>query len=111
MDTRALENVLSRNGETITLRRLTGRGFWIDVQCRARVNDYSPDEMQGGIEQGDQKVVLSNAEITAAQWPGPPRIGDVILRNGGTLTAVVRAVSSNTLDNIVVRHNLTVRGT
>lgn len=111
MDTRALENFLTRNGEDIILRRLTGRGFYIDVTCRARVNDYQPDEMQGGIIQGDQKVVLSNVEIAAAQWPGPPRIGDVILRNGGAQSAVVKGASSNTLDSIVVRHNLQVRGT
>jgi hypothetical protein len=111
MDLSATNRFLAENGEDIILRRLTGRGFRIDVACRARVIDYTPEEQNGvGIVQGDQKAILSNDEIVAAKWPGPPRPGDVILRAGGTITALVRAASSYTIDSVVVRHNLQVRG-
>src|ERR1700743_199076 len=101
MDAQALKNFLDRNGEDVILRRLTGRGFYIDVTVRARINDYRPEEMAGGIVQGDQKCIISNTEITAAQWPGPPRVGDVIIRNGGTLSAMVKSAASSTLDSEV----------
>lgn len=40
----------------------------------------------GLISQGESVIVISNAEIAAAQWPGPPIKGDIIIDAGKTKT-------------------------
>ena len=78
--------MLARYGETVVLRRPTGQGLFTDVSCGARVDQFQPHEIAGGVMQGDRNVVLSNREIEAANWPGPPRRGDQIVIGGHTTT-------------------------
>jgi hypothetical protein len=67
----ALDSALAASGQDVTLRRTTGtQQVPFDVDCRAMVRKYQPDELIGGITQGGSMVVLSPTEITAAQWPG-----------------------------------------
>jgi hypothetical protein len=107
----ATADFLTQNGESIALRRLTGRGVFIEVICKARVTDYAPDEMVGGIVQGDRKMIISNREIEEAKWPGPPRAGDqVILLEQNGDTAMVRASYPNRVSGQTVRHTLQIRG-
>jgi len=66
----ALDRALAGNGETVTLRRLTG-DIAFDVECRAIVRGEVPDEARGDQVQDDSRVIISASEIIAAQWPGP----------------------------------------
>lgn len=48
-------------GETISIRRYSGSGLtrtWLDRSCRARVMGYAPNELVGGITQGDRKIIV-----------------------------------------------------
>lgn len=102
---------LEQNGEAIAIRRITGPRTWMEVLCKARVSAYQPDEMLGGIVQGDRKVILSNREIEDAKWPGPPRVGDqVILLDQAGLSARVTAAFSSGAFGETARHTLTIRG-
>jgi hypothetical protein len=120
MDTNALADTLERGGRYIRLRRLTGRGLYIEVRCAARVTKWTPElrlqiESSGGYAQGDRICVISNREILAAKWPGPPRRGDVVLIEGDdptTLnTTAVQSCDSSDVDGITTRHDMTLRGT
>lgn len=100
--------MLARYGETVVLRRPSGVAQFIDVSCVARVDQFQPHEITGGVVQGDRKVILSNREIEANAWPGPPRRGDQIIIAGRTTT--VQGVETVSVGGQVVRHNVQVRG-
>ena len=100
--------MLARYGETVVLRRPTGGGTAIDVTCAARVDQFQPHEITGGVPQGDRNVILSNREIEAANWPGPPRRGDQVIIGGRTTT--VQGVDTVSVGASIVRHNVQVRG-
>lgn len=68
----ALDRALARKGEIIILRRNFGTtpSTTVDVELRAFVRGYAPQELVGGISQTDSLIVTSPTEITRAQWPG-----------------------------------------
>jgi hypothetical protein len=69
----ALDRALARAGEDIIIRRVVGtlpNTVNIDVNVRALVRSYSPEELVGGITQTDSLVIISPSEIDRAQWPG-----------------------------------------
>jgi hypothetical protein len=104
----ATASMLTRYGEIVLLRRPTGNGQFTNVSCAARIDQFQPHELTGGVVQGDRKVILSNREIEAAAWPGPPRRGDQIVIGGRTTT--VQGVDTASIGDRVVRHDIQVRG-
>lgn len=90
----ALDEALADVGQLITLRRTTGtQQIPFDVQVKAMVRGYSPEELIGGITQQDSMVILSPTDIDAKGWPGPataptnedrrvPRKNDKAIING-----------------------------
>ena len=99
----------------VLLRRMSGGGLVLDVQCQARINQWTPQaqyqiEQSGGIAQGDRTCIISNEEIERKGWPGPPRRGDmVIILDEGVSTTVLGCDVSD-LFGTRVRHDLTLRG-
>ncbi len=100
---------IAENGQSIILRRPGPHGTAFDVVLPAMVRAYQPQELVGGIVQGDRRVVISDREITAAQWPGPPRQGDQIIVNGRTATLQANAATI-LVGDFVVKHIMQVRG-
>jgi hypothetical protein len=88
-----------RVGTTTTFREVSPRGYW---------RGYKPQELVGGITQGDQEVVIGNAEIAAESWPGPPKRGDIVVLDG--LQATVQAATPMYDSAAVIAHILWVRG-
>jgi hypothetical protein len=103
----ATADALAAVGSAMTLRRL-GRPP-IEVICMGTISGYTPLEIAGGIVQGDSKAILSNQEIEAAGWPGPPRKGDILISAGHS--AVVQGCDTVTVGDVIIRHNLQIRGT
>lgn len=67
-----LDAALADAGEVIELQRLTGSQLiTTTVTCRAFVRGYEPEEVVGGINQNDKRVIMSPTEIIADGWPGP----------------------------------------
>jgi hypothetical protein len=69
----ALDAGLAAAGEDIILRRVVGTApnqVSIDVICRARVDAVSAEQIAAGIPATDFNVIMSPAQINAAQWPG-----------------------------------------
>lgn len=109
-----LDRALARNGTVITLRRYAGEGTARtaeDVTVRARVRDYEPAELVGGIAQGDSEAVLSLTQIRAAGWGAPDHLpvrGDRIVIGGRE--RAIEAVDPERIAGEVVRINVQVRG-
>lgn len=99
-------------GEVVTFRRYTGAGSarpYFDAEVRARVMDYTPDELVGTIVQGDRKLILLAEDMIAAQVP-PPRKGDKIVVRGKELN--IEAPNDNTrrVQGVLIAYELQVRG-
>jgi hypothetical protein len=117
----ALDRGLAARGEDVVLRRIGGSGATatsVDVTCRAVVRGYRPEELVGGIAQGDSQVILSPSEIRSSGWPDPdgspsgsaslPRKGDKLIVQGRMRT--IEAAAPIQVAGELVRIDLQVRG-
>ncbi len=48
------------------------------------LRDFTSAPVVGGNPQGWSELRISNDEIAAAGWPGPPRKSDRVIADGGT---------------------------
>jgi hypothetical protein len=103
-----IEAALAEAGQAVVLRRVGVPN--IDVALAGRLDDYAPEDIGGGVVQGDRRVIIGNWVIVEEGWPGPPRRGDQIIWGQGTKTATVMGVATVSVGNVDVRHNLHVRG-
>lgn len=68
----------------VTVRRIVTNQPHIDIQnVRARVRGFTPEEIAGGIDIGQRKVLLLAEDIPQAYWP--LQKNDRILIDGYTL--------------------------
>lgn len=108
----SISGALARFGRAMTLRRNTqaANGVLIpsDVTVYGRTKEYQPNELIGGVVQGDTQVTISNKEITEAQWPGPPKKGDIFRFEGRN--AAIQAVEPKYLGTEVLVYVCQVRG-
>lgn len=118
----ALDSALARVGQDIRLQRLTGtQQIPFEVECRAVVRGYAPEELVGDITQQDSMVVLSPSEIERKGWPGPqsssdpstidrrvPRKGDRAFINGKARN--VEAAVGIYVADVLVRIEMRVLG-
>ena len=112
--TDATRRQLLRHGQPVTLRRLAGTGgsqTATDVACTATVAWIGAAELApgSGLMQGDRRVTITDHEIAAASWPGPPRKADRVVIDGA-VTAVVAPVETRRHAGQVDRHVMIVRG-
>lgn len=107
---------IQREGRLVLLRRLNGPETFMDVWVYAYGKDYHVDSRErpggsdsfGGVVQGDREERISQREIDAAQWPGPPRRGDMLVIQGRTCN--VRGCETKVVGGEQVEHILNVRG-
>jgi hypothetical protein len=101
-----LEASLARNGESVTLRRLTGTNpIPLDVAVTAFVKpgQLAVEQLRGD-NQFTHAVTIGKREIAARQWPGPPAPGDQVIRGAATLA--VLDVFEFKLGDVTVRYDL-----
>jgi hypothetical protein len=115
MQLSATFSFLSGSDKPVILRRMTAVGMRLDVQCMARVTVATPEmryeiERAGGVAQIDRLCIISNTEIEAKQWPGPPRRGDLLYIIDERYSAMILGCASRDLLGMDVRHDLTLRG-
>jgi hypothetical protein len=106
----ALDRALAATGEDIVLRRTTGTkpAIPLDVGVRASVRGYRPEELVGGIIQGDSLVIVSPTEMKQRRWCWPPRANDKAVIDEKVRNVV--AVNGIKMKGVLVRIELTVRG-
>ena len=71
---------MARSGQSIVLRRPPAT----DVTCLGRFSGAPLVDVPGQQPQFRRELRISNDEIAAAGWPGPPRKGDRVIANGAT---------------------------
>lgn len=99
---------IARHGRQMELRRPTSTTSYTSVPVRGIFSGYKPEQMTGGVQQGDAKVSILNDEIALLAWPGPPRRRDAML-----IDARVWNVEGATLiydGDTLIGHDLWVRG-
>lgn len=106
---------LSNGDKQVILRRMTGGGLHLDVQCMARVVTAMPEmrfeiEHSGGLAQIDRRCIISNTEIEKKGWPGPPRRGDLLYIIDERYSATILGCDTGDLLGPWVRHDITLRG-
>lgn len=100
-----ITKALARYGRPMALSRRVGTSeTFTTVTVRGVSQGYEPHQLVGGLVQGDRKITISNAEIAAAGWPGPPQAGDLL--DG----AAVEGVETKHLGEVILAHVLQVRG-
>jgi hypothetical protein len=101
---------LARKGRPFTLRRMpaTTGGQATDVTVQGYRTGFASEPLPGGLPQGQSVVIISNAEIASASWPGPPRKGDRLL--DAERTMMIESVETIWLAGAVDRHLLRVVG-
>lgn len=104
-----ISSALRKYGRTMRLRRRVGTTTaYTDVDVKGTDKGYQPDELAGLLQQGDRRITISNAEIAAANWPGPPRKGDFLVIDG--VSTAVQGAEPRYLRTEVLAHVLWVRG-
>ncbi len=99
----ALDRQIAAHGDDAQIQRGTGA----PVSLRLWVREYLPQELQGGVTQGDRKVIVSPSDVAKAG------IGD--LRKLDKLTIAgrrtnVEYANPTRIRGVIVRWDLNVRG-
>jgi hypothetical protein len=103
-----LDEEIADNGQTVTLRRGTAAAPVATATVKAHVRGFKPDELIGGIDQNDSKVILSPSGL--AGWPGgAPIKGDWITIGTGSPRSIVAAEPVK-MNDVLVRIELQVKG-
>ncbi len=96
MNFKTVRYAMAKNGDFVTFRRVAGtKRVPFDVRCLGAIRQsVSPQsrssrmELVGEIQQGFDLITVTNAEMVAARWPAPPRHGDQVLFDNGTVLTV-----------------------
>lgn len=99
---------IERTGRTITLRRINVSPTPpTDISVKARVTGYQPEEMTGGIQSGDRKIIVLAQDVT---FSPPLKVGDKALVGGKLLN--LERVDDNTVRSgeTLLAYILTARG-
>jgi hypothetical protein len=96
---------LSQFGEMITLRR---PATMAEITVRARVTEYKPEELGGGINQGDRRVIVLASDVT---FDPPLRVGDkVVLRGNRVLNISVIDDNTRRIAGELIAYDIAARG-
>lgn len=99
--------------EPVLIRRYTGSGAnrpKFDASAMAKVSGYQPQELIGGIVQGDIKVIVLVDDLLSAQFPLPLKKGDKAIVRSKEMN--IEAVDDNTrrVGITLIAYELQVRG-
>jgi hypothetical protein len=105
----AYRRQISRHGGPVTLQRGAGADA-PKVTFKARVTGYQPQEMTGGVQQGDSKVIFMADDAAGFPLPIKAQSVDAIWQDGRKMT--VQAVDDQTrrIAGTLIAYELRVRG-
>lgn len=105
-----LDRQVQQHGQAVKLERLVANQPSIEKDgLRGFVRGYKPDEIGGGIVQGDTLVVLSPTAIAGSAFEADlPRRLDRVFTTGRRRT--VESAEAVYMNDVLVRINLQVRG-
>lgn len=110
----SIADALSRFGRPMILRRLTlgpgGVQTPTDVSLRGVPKGASPDKLASLQAQATTLITISDKEIVAAGWPGPPKGGDIFQYDGETKTVLPKGVETKKLGTEILVHVCQCKG-
>lgn len=102
---------LALAGETVTLRRVNASpAAPTDHQVRARVVGYQPEELVGGIQIGDRKVILLAEDVPGSFLPFLLGGRDKIVVRGKALNVESVDDSTRRVAGELIAYELRVKG-
>jgi hypothetical protein len=105
--------MLAQVGEPVIFRRYVGAGSnrpYFDATATARVVNFDPDDLVGGIQQGDRKLIVLAQDLFDAQFAVPPKKNDKVVVRGKELN--IESVDDNTrrIAGQLIAYEIVVRG-
>lgn len=101
------------HGEDIVIRRYAGTGVdrpHADYPCRARVMGYAPDELVGGVTQGDRHIVALAEDLEGYSPPFTIAKGDKAIVRDVELAIMGVNDSTRRIGSVLIAYDLQVRG-
>lgn len=78
---------LRRAGRPMVLQRRIGTtSTFTECTVYGKDRGYQPNELVGGVIQGDRRIRIAQADIAAANWTGSPKAKDYL--DGGAVQGV-----------------------
>lgn len=99
---------IEREGEPVQLLRNLPDGGQLTASLKAFVRGFKPEELGGGIIQGDRAMHVAPATLAAAGFPDAPRKPDQATIAGRTAT--VQSCETRRLRGVPCVHIVQVRG-
>lgn len=104
----SVEADIEREGEPVELLRNLPDGGQLTASLKAFVRGFKPEELGGGIVQGDRAMHVAPRKLAAAGWPDAPRKPDQVTIAGKTAT--VQSCETRRLRGVPCMHLVQVRG-
>ena len=94
----------------VTLRRIVPNASPVDVAVRAKVTGYAPNELMGGIQQGDSRAIVLAVDVEATAFPGPIKAGDKLVIGGRVRNIQFLDDQTRRIGDTLIAYDLTLRG-
>jgi hypothetical protein len=106
---RMWRDLVDAYGGEITLRRVSPL---INATVRARATGFEPEELVGGISQGQRKVIILAEDVEAAEFPTPirARSSDRVIVNGEIMMIDVVDKDTARLGDVQLAYIITATG-
>ena len=105
-----LRRSLERVGEEVTLRRYTA-GVATDYDAiKARGKTYQPDELTGGMVQGERWLLLSGEDVEASGITLPLKKGDKVVLRGRELNIEHADDSTRRIAGVLIGIEIIAKG-
>ncbi len=103
-----LDAQIARNGQTVMLRKGNAANGDADKPVRAFVRGYQPEELSGGIQQGDSTMVISPTGLAASGFTGPLKRLDRATVAGKM--QIIQVANPVMMNDVIVRWEFWLRG-
>ena len=111
MNIGSVVRAVEKQGELITLRRMTGAArVPFDAKIMAWVSIGAATLLIGGVEITADQIITTSIHLDEARWPGEPRHGDTVIYHDGRTAEVQGRASSINFDNGANSYTMTVLG-
>jgi hypothetical protein len=104
----ALDRQIANRGQTVMLRKASAANGAGDVSVRAFVRGYQPEELSGGIQQGDSTMIVSPTALAASGFVGALKRLDRVTVAGKM--QIIQVANPVMMDDTIVRWEFWLRG-
>jgi hypothetical protein len=77
---------------------------------RARVTGYQENELVGGIQQGDRKVIMLSEDLVTAGFSMPVTANDKLMLRGKQISIVSVDDSTRRIQGVLIAYEIQARG-